>query len=68
MWEYVWYMNHLYLCKKMKLENYWFTKQTKFRGKKNKRNVKTPLLLNFLGDQNLDRAVWLKSTFLRPKL
>lgn len=34
MWEYVWYMNHLYLCKKMKLENYWFTKQTKFREKK----------------------------------
>lgn len=34
MWEYVWYMNHLYLSKNMKLENYWFTKQTKFREKK----------------------------------
>lgn len=56
MWEYVWYMSHLYLCKKMKLENYWLTKQMKFRKKKNKRNVKNPLFLNLLGGQNLHRA------------
>lgn len=43
MWEYVWYMNHLYLCKKMKLENYWLTKQMKFREKKIKGMQKTPL-------------------------
>lgn len=40
----------------MKLENYWLTKQMKFREKKNKRNVKNPLFLNLLGGQNLHRA------------
>lgn len=33
-----------------------------------KTNVTTPLLLNLLGDQNPDRAVWVTSTFLRPGL